>query len=418
MFNRLSKMTVGVIAVGALAAFMYAQAQESPYKDQGEFDMASAAGKETDPQKKIDAIKAWEAKYPESKLKGQRDLMMAQGYQGIATGAFGKTDGPALDAGRKAAQTIADNLETWFSAAAKPAQVTDDQWKQARAQFDLQSHSVLGWVAMQKKDNKGAEAEFKKVLGMDPGAAQISYYLGNVMIRQANIAKYSEALYSLARAVSVTGAGALPPASKGPAQTYLKKAYEGYHGDASGLDDLMKLAVGGKPFADDEFHIKSIKEISQAEAQDDAKFKEDHPDLYFWRNAVRKALLDQGDAYFGTLKDVSLPPDGQGFKMFKAKVVSQTSPKELLVSIDELVGDATIKFDEPLKGEIAGGTEMQFKGIVESYTKEPFNVAFTIDDVKTDVVGLPASAFAAAPVKKPAAPGAKKKAAPPAAKKK
>ena len=104
--------------------------------------------------------------------------------------------------------------------------------------------------------------------------------------------------------------------------------------------------------------------------------------------------------------------------MFKAKVVSQTSPKELLVSIDELVGDATIKFDEPLKGEIAGGTEMQFKGIVESYTKEPFNVAFTIDDVKTDVVGLPASAFAAAPVKKPAAPGAKKKAAPPAAKKK
>ena len=398
---------------------MYAQAQESPYKDQGEFDIASAAGKETDSQKKLDALKAWEAKYPESKLKGQRDIMMAQAYLGIATGAFGKTDGPALDAGQKAATTIVTNLETWFVPASKPAQATDDQWKQVKAQFEEQSHSVLGWVAMQKKDNKGAEAEFKKVLAIDPGAAQISYYLGNVLIRQANIEKYSEALYSLARAVGVTGTGALQPAAKGPAQTYLKKAYEGYHGDASGLDDLMKLAAGGKPVSEDGFHIKSIKEISMAEAQDDAKFKADHPDLYFWRNAVKKALVDQGDAYFSTLKDVALPPDGQGFKMFKARVVSQTSPKELLVSIDELVGDATIKFDDALKGEIAGGTEMQFKGIVESYTKEPFNLAFTIDDVKADIVGLPATAFAGAAKPKPAgAPGAKKKAAPPAAKKK
>ena len=407
VLNRLSKTTFGVIAISALAAFMYAQAQESPYKDQGEFDISNTAVKETDPQKKIDALKAWEAKYPDSKLKSTRDVMIAQSYLAIATGAFGKTDGPALDAGQKAAQTIADNIDTWFSAAAKPAQATDDQWKQAKTQFDEQSHSVLGWVAMQKKDNKAAEAEFKKVLAIDPGAAQISYYLGNVIIRQSNINLYSEALYSLARAVTVTGAGALQPAAKGPAQTYLKKAYEGYHGDASGLDDLMKLA-SAKPLADPDFHIKSIKEISQAEAQDVEKFKAEHPDLYFWRNVIKKALTEQGDSYFATLKDVSLPPDGQAFKTFKAKVVSQTSPKELLVSIDELVGDATVKFDEPLKGEIAGGTEIQFKGIVESWTKEPFNLAFTIDDVKADISGLPASAFAAAPVKKPAAPGAKK----------
>jgi tetratricopeptide (TPR) repeat protein len=409
------KTIFGVIAIGALAAFLYAQ--ESPYKDQGEFDISNTAVKETDPQKKIDALKAWEAKYPESKLKSTRDVMMAQSYLAIATGAFGKTDGPALDAGGKAAQTIVENLDAWFAPAAKPAQATDDQWKQAKTQFDEQSHSVLGWVAMQKKDNKAAEAEFKKVLAIDPGAAQISYYLGNVIIRQSNIDKYSEALYSLARAVGVTGAGALQPAAKGPAQTYLKKAYEGYHGDDSGLADLMKLAAGGKPVADADFHIRSIKEISGEAAQNEEKFKAEHPDLFFWRNVIKKALVDQGDAYFGTLKDVSLPPDGQAFKMFKAKVVSQTSPKELLVSIDELVGDATIKFDEPLKGEIAGGTELQFKGIVESWTKEPFNLAFTIDDVKADITGLPATAFGAA-VKKPAAPGAKKGGPPAAPKKK
>jgi len=129
--------------------------------------------------------------------------------------------------------------------------------------------------------------------------------------------------------------------------------------------------------------------------------------LWFWRNVIKKGLVEQGDSYFASLKDVALPPESEPYKMFKAKVVSQTSPKELLVAIDELVGDATLKFDEPLKGTVDGGTEIQFKGIVESWTKEPFNLAFTIDDVKADVVGLPASAFGAA-AKKPAAPGAKK----------
>jgi hypothetical protein len=386
---------------------MYAQAAAPQWKDQGESDAGLAAQKENDPTKKLELLKTWGSKYPDSQFKSQRDLMMAGAYQAIATGAFGKTDGPALDAGGKAAQSIVDNLDTWFSAAAKPAQVSDDQWKQARGQFELQAHSVLGWVAMQKKDNTGAEAEFKKVLALDPTQAQISYYLGNVEIRQSNINKYSEALYSLARAVSVTGTNALQPAAKGPAQTFLKRAYEGYHGDSSGLDDLMKLAAGGKPLPEADFHIKSIKEITAAQAQDDATFKSQHPDLWFWRNVIKKGLVEQGDSYFASLKDVALPPESEPYKMFKAKVVSQNSPKELLVSIDELVGDATIKFDEPLKGTVDGGTEIQFKGIVESYTKEPFNVAFTIDDVKADITGLPASAFGAV-AKKPAAPGAKK----------
>src|SRR5215472_5378753 len=152
MLNRLSKLTFGVIAVGALAAFMYAQAAAPQWKDQGEFDAGNAAQKEPDPTKKLELLKTWESKYPDSQFKGQRDLMMAGAYQAIATGAFGKTDGPALDAGGKAAQTVVDNLDKWFSAAAKPAQVSDDQWKQAKGQFELQAHSVLGWVAMQKKD--------------------------------------------------------------------------------------------------------------------------------------------------------------------------------------------------------------------------------------------------------------------------
>jgi hypothetical protein len=412
VLNRLSKLTLSVIATGAVAAFLYAQAAAPQYKDQGEFDAASAVQKEADNQKKIDALKAWESKYPDSQLKSQRDIMFAQTYLAIASAAFGKTDGPSLDAGQKAAQAIVDNLETWFSAAAKPAQVADAQWAQAKTQFDEQSHSVLGWVNMQKRDYKTAETEFKKVLNVDPGAAQISYYLGTSIINQRQIDKYSEAMYEIAHALAVTGQGALQPAAKTQAQNYLKKVYDGYHGDDAGYSDLLKLAAGGKPLPEADFHIKSIKEITSAQAQDEEKFKAEHPDLFFWRNVIRKALVEQGDSFFATLKDVSLPPASESFKMFKAKVVSQTSPKELVVAVDDLVGDATIKFDDPLKGTIDPGTEVQFKGIVESYTKEPFNIAFTIDDVKADVTGLPATAFGGAA---PRPAGAGKKAAPKAA---
>ena len=81
--------------------------------------------------------------------------------------------------------------------------------------------------------------------------------------------------------------------------------------------------------------------------------------------------------------------------MFRAKVISQPSPKELLVNVDNLAGDATLKFETPLKGTIDPGTAFKFKGVVESFNKDPYTLVFTAD--KEDVNGLPASAFAAAP---------------------
>ena len=92
--------------------------------------------------------------------------------------------------------------------------------------------------------------------------------------------------------------------------------------------------------------------------------------------------------------------------MFRAKVISQPSPKELLVNVDNLAGDATLKFETPLKGTIDPGTAFKFKGVVDSYVKEPYMLTFTAD--KEDVDGLPASAFAAAPPHARRRPPAKK----------
>ena len=84
--------------------------------------------------------------------------------------------------------------------------------------------------------------------------------------------------------------------------------------------------------------------------------------------------------------------------MFNAKVISQPSPKEILVNVDNLAGDATLKFETPLKGTVDPGTAFKFKGVIDSFLKDPYTLTFKAE--KEDIDGLPASLFAAAPARK------------------
>ena len=52
-------------------------------------------------------------------------------------------------------------------------------------------------------------------------------------------------------------------------------------------------------------------------------------------------------------------------------------------------GDAILKFDDNIKGDIPAGTDIQFKGVVDSYTKDPYMLTLNIQEPKTDIVGLP-----------------------------
>ena len=70
--------------------------------------------------------------------------------------------------------------------------------------------------------------------------------------------------------------------------------------------------------------------------------------------------------------------------------------------MDNLAGDAILKFETPLKGTIDPGTAFKFKGVIDSYQKDPYTLTFTAE--KDDVDGLPASLFATAPPRKPRAP--------------
>jgi len=409
VLNRLMRLVAGVVISGSLTALVWAQAapagQAAPanqaaqpqWKDQGESDIGFAANNEKDPVKQMELLKKWEQQYPDSALKSQRVLMMAQAQLKILQGAYQKTDPAVLAAGQKAGQDLEARFKEYFDDANKPAGVTADAWAKARTQTEVQVHLIMAYIAGVQKNDKGAEEELKKLLQADPSQAIASYQLGLTILHEMSVTKdlsrYSEALYDLARSLQVTGPTALPPAVKTQADASLKKQYTNYHGSAEGLDQLtQQTASAALPPAD--FHLKSINDIEADKAKDHAAWAAQHPDLDFWEN-IKTALTTQGDAYFTNLKDVGFPPaqsdSYKGPAMFTGKVVSQPDPKQILVNVDNApAGDCLLKFDDNIKGTIPEGTELQFKGVVEAYTKDPnYVLTLQVQEPKTDLVGLP-----------------------------
>ena len=395
-----------------MSVVAWAQAPAAPAYKEGEAPVVTAIQCEKDPAKKLDLLKGWEQKFPDSDFKGMRAIMIIQTETPIAmAGLQPNAPAAAVAAAEKAAKDLADNIDSYFSPANKQPATTDDQWAQAKKGVTLQVHTVLATLAFNKKTPDGdaaAEAEYKKLIELAPEASGgTSYQLGSLILREKKVDRIPEALYYIARGIDATGPGALPPANKKAAEDYLKRAYDGYHGSADGLEDLKKAAASA-PMPPAGFHIKSVTEIDKEKQGDEAAFAAAHPDLALWRTVKTALTAADGDTYFqGSVKDAGLPP-GDTFKMFTGKVVEQKSPKELVVNVDSPIGDAILQFEEPLKGTIEAGTEIKFKGSVDAYTKEPFTLTFK-DLGKEDVEGLPATAFAAAPAVRKPRPPAKKK---------
>ncbi len=365
-------------------------AAEPTWQDPGESDIGLAAGSETDPVKRLDLLKKWEQQYPASALSNQRIFMTTQTLTALITAAFGKPDGAELQAGTKAAQQLIRGLGDYFNDSLRSlpqlAQTSATDWAKIRTTSEMQAHALLAYAAMLKKDDATAEAEYRRVLTIDPTQAATSYQLGALLIHEMAVsqtfARFPEALYELARSLAVTGPNALPPAGNAAATKALKANYTNFHGDTSGMTDLITQAAGAA-FPPDNFQLLSAQQIANQQQQEHDTWVKEHPDLNIWRT-IKDTIDQQGDAYFSaSVKGVGLPE-------FKGIVVSMPSPKQLLVNIDNAAGDAILKFDDNIKGEIPPGTELHFKGVADAWTKTPsYVVTLEILDPKTDITGLP-----------------------------
>ena len=264
-----------------------AQAQtQKKAKDQGESDLYSAATKETNNAKKIAILNEWKERYPESDYKLDRLDMLMPAYFALQQWSnvinAGK-EALALDANNTAAlywiAFVAPNLNnapadvlataekaaTGLLAATRPATMKEENWPTAKRSFDVTAHKTLGWVAMKRQSTAAAEQKFIKALKLDPSQAQVSYWLGDLILGQKKPDRNSEAIYDFARAAAYDGPNAYPPQGRSVVNDYLAKVYSQWHGDNSGLAEL-KAAAKANAFAPAGFHILSAAEISAQRA--------------------------------------------------------------------------------------------------------------------------------------------------------
>jgi len=386
-------LAVTLLLAGSLGSLNLAQtapAAEPTWQNPGESEIGLAADAETDPAEKLELLKKWEQQYPTSALSNQRTFMTTKTLIALITAAFGKPDGAELQAGTKAAQQLIRGLGDYFSDSLRSlsalAQMSPADWAKARATSEMQAHAVLAYAAMLKKDDAAAEAEYRRVLVIDPTQAATSYQLGALLIHEMAASKdytrFPEALYELARSLAVTGASALPPPGTAAATKALTGNYTNYHGDTSGMDSLIAQAAGSA-FPPDNFQLLSVQQIANQKQQEHEAWALKHPDLNIWET-IKDSLDQKGDDYFATnLKGVGMPE-------FQGTVVSLPSSRQILVNINNAAGDAILKFDDNIKGDIPAGTTLHFKGVVDAWTKTPaYIVTLDVLDPKTDITGLP-----------------------------
>jgi len=104
------------------------------------------------------------------------------------------------------------------------------------------------------------------------------------------------------------------------------------------------------------------------------------------------------------------------FTKLKGTVISMKpakNPKEVVLGLENpTVPEVTLKFETPLPGAVDAGTALEFSGIANGFTKDPFMVTFEVE--KENLDGW--TGKATSPTPKKSAPSTKKSA--PAAKKK
>jgi hypothetical protein len=389
-----------------------AQAQGPQWKDRGEYDLVQSIQKETDANKRLALLNQWKEKYAQTDFGKLRLGMYLQTYQGlnqipnlIATAnelvAMDPKDVQTLSAllvlgfqlnnttpemlafMEKTAQSLIANIDN------KPASVTEDQWKTQKNQTLALGHRGMGWVNQQRKNQPAMKEAYTKSLELNSAQGDLSYALGQSIIGEKDEKTYPIGLFHVARAAVYDGPGALPANDRANVDKYLAKAYAGFHGDPTGLDQVKATAkTTAVPPAD--FRILSVKEVhegkekqAQAEAQAD-------PLGAMWKR-IKEALTGaEGQQYFdSSMKDAQIPA-------LRGYLVEQR-PKELVLALsDKTTPEVTLQIDTAMPGKADPGTEITFEAVGKSFTKEPFMVVMETE--RKNIKGWPS-----APVKKPAA---------------
>ena len=398
----LKKITHAVLAVSlillvtAAAAPSPQEKQEKRPKDQQEYEMINKAFGTAPSAALLEVLDQWKAKYAETAYDIERiRLYMAsyqaanQGDKAVATakellgkvpgdfsGNFtiasltpflGKTDAGTFGDGVKASKDLlGSGIAKQFAVANKPAQVSQAQWDDAKKQAQVSAHQTLGWVAMQRKDNKGAESELKQTLGLNGNLGQVSYWLGQVTLAQADPNKNTLAMYSFARAAVHEGTGALPPEGRKQVGDYIKQLYEKFAGSLDGYDGLLAAAKNSALPPPD---FPEIKDAATQKAEADLAFSKNYPLRYQFVMLKENLQSAAGDATWGNLKGKLTPK----FRLFVVSATPARAPNKLtLTSSKGGAAQVTLNLENRMRAAPGKGTAVAFEGVATTLTKRPF----------------------------------------------
>jgi hypothetical protein len=398
-------------------------AQPAKQYKEGEYDAYNAVVKETDPKKKLALLDAWKQKFPQTDYKKDRLLHYLDTYKNLnqAEKMLGTakeiiTDDPKdftalywiativptlpkaaenaeyVELAAKAGRGLLDNMDDTLGDAKRPASTPEAEWKKGRTNMEALAYKTLGWSAMAKKDAAGAKQNFTKVLELSPAAGEVSYWLGLTILGEKDPKTYPIGLYHVARAATYDGPGALAPAIRPQVNDYLSKAYKGFHGDDSGLEQI-KAQTKANALPPPDFKIPSVKEIAEAKQKQEAEDEAKDPLAATWKRLYEALTAPDGQQYFDSgVKDAEVPP-------LRGYLVSHTSKSIVLALSDKTTPQVTLQLETPIAGKAEPGTALDFTGVAKTMTPQPFML--TLETEKSKIKGWPA-----APAKKPA--GSKK----------
>jgi len=403
----LRKFTISAVAVCLLpfagsvatASPQEQQAAEKPAatekrpKDQAEYELANktftAAGS-GDWKTVLDTLSQWKEKYPESAYKEDWIRLELRGYQNTGQrekaieiaetilkdqpGDFesnflittlvpqlGDAATPKLDTGMKAASELLKG---------KPAGLNDQQWAGVKGQVTLAAHQTLGWSHMQRKENEKAEEQFIKILELNPNNAQVSYWLGNVVLAQNDPDKNELALYSFARAAVYEGEGALNAEGRAQVRKYLEKVYNTYAGTTDDLQATLLDPAKENPLPPADLKIKpaAVREFEKEQA-----FRDANPLLVVYLDLKEALLSEKGDAIWSDLKG-KLTPE------MALYVVGMDSARPQVLSLSSTPDGPTevvLSLANRLRAGPARGKKLKIDGVASNLTKDPFKLSLT-----------------------------------------
>jgi hypothetical protein len=400
----------GTISRLALAVALAPPALAAGWADRGEYDLVMSIRSEASVQKRIELLDRWQAKYPQSEsrqvrrelylaafasmgdgarmLKIAREMLAEQGSNPV--GVYWCTllvpevrdpSADVLDAGEKAARQLLWGLDNYFGAAAKPAGISEADWKKRANSTALLAHRTLGWISWQRGDLAGAVKEFRSYLDQNPASAEVTEWMGLVSGLQKEPDNQVAALWYLERAAELRGEGALPNDQRRVASRLADDVYSAYHGASDGLENL-KTAAAAAAIPPQDFHIETAAAVAARKA--DEELTRTNPQLAAWVHIRRGLESPDGEKYLTDLRAAPLPK----LKGTVIRMQPEDKPFEIVLGMSQpLTEEIVLRVNTSFPNAAPPGTELEFEGSVEAFAKTPFTLTITAEHEK--ITGWP-----------------------------